>query len=638
METTHVKFNGLTAINYECNNSGPGLNCSNFQDSSEELNEIPSKDDLDNLFGPFTTEPTNIKEAMQVERNQFKRLDVWELVERPADRNGYSQQEGIDFEESFTPVARLEAVRMFVAYAAHKNFTIYQMDVKTSFLNGPLKEEKALYGLKQALRAWYDKLSSFLIDHLFTKGSLIPPVELELLKKHGMDRCDSISTQMATARIDANLQGTPTDQTKYLSMIRGLRYLTTSRPDIAFATFVCARYQARPTGKHLKEVKRVFHYLKQTYNMGLWYSKDFGFELITYSDVDLAGCHDDYKSTSRGIQFLGHKLSIGRCNNYAVLPNIPCPKECKIVGQLLVDHALSYALTSQMQKFQHVIFRSIGSPIVSLSGLSGQVSAFYTKNLAQPWQTMFKVFNRCLTLRTSGHDETKINILQIFHVVINRVHVDYRRVLYVFDSIPQRLKKDYHSIKDDVPLVSMYTTRNVTVKGMLIPDNLLTDNIRVEKIVEGEDEESYAREFADSVFLDEEDSGTRLEPGSHKENPKEIDDQVMAAPIIPVSAKENLGDPVDIRMDIIHPEPVAIVAFPAAAIMRKQAQHGEAHLLGVPIQEELTDMGFRVDIAEAENASLRAKIKTTEAIEKITRNRERHAHIKISAISERYTK
>ncbi|GJW87906.1 putative ribonuclease H-like domain-containing protein, partial [Tanacetum coccineum] len=104
---------------------------------------------------------------------------------------GYKQEEGIDFEESFAPVARLEAVRMFIAYAAHKNITIFQMDVKTAFLNGPLKEEvyvsqpegfidpefpdhvyrlkKALYGLKQAPRAWYDKLSSCLIEHGFTK-------------------------------------------------------------------------------------------------------------------------------------------------------------------------------------------------------------------------------------------------------------------------------------------------------------------------------------------------------------------------------------------------------------------------------------------------------------------------------------
>ncbi|GJW33264.1 hypothetical protein Tco_0053296 [Tanacetum coccineum] len=111
-----------------------------------------------------------------------------------------------------------------------------------------------------------------------------------------------------------------------------------------------------------------------------------------------------------------------------------------------------------------------------------------------------------------------------------------------------------------------------------------------------------------------------------------IENQVMAAPTIPVSAEENLGDPIDIRMDIIHPEPVAVVAFPAAAVVRTQAQHGEAirgiheHLLGVPIQEELTAL---VDIAEAKNASLRARIKTMEAIGKITRNRERQARIKI---------
>ncbi|GJT51970.1 ribonuclease H-like domain-containing protein [Tanacetum coccineum] len=271
----------------------------------------------------------------------FRRMQflVWELVPRPEGKNvialkwhwknkcdaenivvrnktrlvakGYKQEEGIDFEESFAPVARLEAIRMFIAYAAHKNITIFQMDVKTDFLNGPLKEEvyvsqpngfidpefpnhvyrlkKALHGLKQAPRAWYDKLSSFLIEHGFTK-----------------DECVSMS--MAAERLDANLQGTPTDQTTYRRMIGGLMYLTASRPDIAIATFVCARYQARPTIKHLKEVKRIFRYLRQSYNMGLWYSKDFRFKLIAYSDADHARCKDDCKSTSGGLQFLGGKL------------------------------------------------------------------------------------------------------------------------------------------------------------------------------------------------------------------------------------------------------------------------------------------------------------------------------------------
>nr|GFC37052.1 retrovirus-related Pol polyprotein from transposon TNT 1-94 [Tanacetum cinerariifolium] len=133
---------------------------------------------------------------------------------------GYAQKEGVDFEESFAPVARLEAVRLFIAYAAHKSFTVYQMDVKTTFLYGPLKEEvyvnqpdgfvnpyhpdnvyrlkKALYGLKQAPRAWYDELSNFL---------------------PGMTSCDSIGTPMATKHLDADLSETPIDQTKYRSMV-----------------------------------------------------------------------------------------------------------------------------------------------------------------------------------------------------------------------------------------------------------------------------------------------------------------------------------------------------------------------------------------------------------------------------------
>ncbi|GJU78474.1 hypothetical protein Tco_1275544 [Tanacetum coccineum] len=131
---------------------------------------------------------------------------------------------------------------------------------------------------------------------------------IELLKKHGMDECVSMSTPIATERLDADLQGTPTDQMNYRQMIGGLMYLTASRPDFEFATFVCARYQARPMVNHLKEVKRIFRYLRQSYNMGLWYSTDSGFKLIAYSDADHARCKDDCKSISGGLQFLGEKL------------------------------------------------------------------------------------------------------------------------------------------------------------------------------------------------------------------------------------------------------------------------------------------------------------------------------------------
>ncbi|GJV58414.1 uncharacterized mitochondrial protein-like protein [Tanacetum coccineum] len=123
----------------------------------------------------------------------------------------------------------------------------------------------------------------------------------EILKKHGVTSCDSIDTPMATKPLDADLSGNPIDQMKYRSMVGALMYLTASRPDIVHATCYCARYQARPAEKHLKEVKRIFRYLKNTINMGCWYPKDTGFELTAFLDSDHAGCLDSRKSTSGGI-------------------------------------------------------------------------------------------------------------------------------------------------------------------------------------------------------------------------------------------------------------------------------------------------------------------------------------------------
>ncbi|GKC77580.1 hypothetical protein Tco_1128354 [Tanacetum coccineum] len=122
---------------------------------------------------------------------------------------------------------------------------------------------------------------------------------------HGMTSCDSIGTPMATKPLDADLSGTPVDQTKYRSMVGALMYLTASRPDIVHAICYCARYQARPTEKHLKEVKRIFQYLKNTINMGIWYPKYTGFELTAFSDSDHASSLNSRKSTSGGIKFLG---------------------------------------------------------------------------------------------------------------------------------------------------------------------------------------------------------------------------------------------------------------------------------------------------------------------------------------------
>ncbi|GKC76855.1 retrovirus-related pol polyprotein from transposon TNT 1-94 [Tanacetum coccineum] len=213
METIHIKFKELTTMASEHNCLEPVTKCFNDADSSAKFTSTPSKEDLDNLFGPMyeeyfekrspdvsinsdaqtilNNENTHSSLSIILEDNEAPLLNKTD-AENTVIRNksclvakGYRQEECINFEESFAPMARLEAVRMFVAYATHKNFTIFQMDVKTTFLNGPLKEvyisqldgfvdpdfldhvhnlKKALYGLKQAPRAWYDKLSSFLIE------------------------------------------------------------------------------------------------------------------------------------------------------------------------------------------------------------------------------------------------------------------------------------------------------------------------------------------------------------------------------------------------------------------------------------------------------------------------------------------
>nr|GFB08380.1 uncharacterized mitochondrial protein AtMg00810-like [Tanacetum cinerariifolium] len=153
--------------------------------------------------------------------------------------------------------------------------------------------------------AWIDSMQEELLQFKRLDSKYV----LEILNKYGMESCDPVGTLMEIKdKLDLDQNGTPVDAMKYRSMIGALMYFTSSRSDIVHATCVCARYQAKPTEKHLKEVKRIFRYLQGTVNTGLWYTKDFGFELTGFSDADYAGCKDTFKSTSGGAQFLGEKL------------------------------------------------------------------------------------------------------------------------------------------------------------------------------------------------------------------------------------------------------------------------------------------------------------------------------------------
>ncbi|GJY97164.1 retrovirus-related pol polyprotein from transposon TNT 1-94, partial [Tanacetum coccineum] len=197
-------------------------------------------------------------EAMQEELNEFERLEVkldelGSVLKNKARlvARGYHQEEDIDFEESFAPFAQLEAIHIFIAFAAHMNMVVYQMDVKTAFLNGILREE-----VYQAPRTWYDMLSSFLLSQKFTKGTVDPTLFVRRegtdILLYGMETNKLADTLMVKkSYLDEDPQGKVVDPTRYHGMIGTLMYLIASRPDLIFVMCMCAQYQAKPTKKRL---------------------------------------------------------------------------------------------------------------------------------------------------------------------------------------------------------------------------------------------------------------------------------------------------------------------------------------------------------------------------------------------------
>ncbi|GJU33772.1 retrovirus-related pol polyprotein from transposon TNT 1-94 [Tanacetum coccineum] len=289
---------------------------------------------FDELFSPpaSVASPVPVEEALAPVESTGSPSSTTVDQDEPSPKNkarlvahGYRQEEVIDFEESFAPVARLEAVKIFLTFAAHMNMIVYKMDVRTEFLNGFLHEEvyvsqldgfmdpdnpyhvyrlkKALYRLKQALRTWYDLLSPFLLSLGFSKGTVGPTLfisrkgkdilldyrfqsprgiflypskyALESLKKYGMESCDPMDTLMVEkSKLDEDPQGKAVDPTHYRGMV---------------GTLI------------------IFRYLRGTANRGLWYSKDFTIALTAFADADYTGCQYTRRGTS-GILWMSSQL------------------------------------------------------------------------------------------------------------------------------------------------------------------------------------------------------------------------------------------------------------------------------------------------------------------------------------------
>nr|GEU76381.1 copia protein [Tanacetum cinerariifolium] len=210
------------------------------------------------------TDPAWI-DSMQEELLQFKRLDVWVLVPSP---------------DNISPLT-----------------------LKWLFQNKHDEEQTVIRNNSRLVVRGYRQEEGIDFEESFSK------YVLEILKKYGIESCDPVGTPMDIKdKLNLDQNGTPVDATKYCSMIGALMYLTSSRPQIVHATCLCARYQAKPTEKHLREVKRIFRYLQRIINTGLWYTNDSSFALTVFLDADYAGCKDTFKSTSGGAQFLGEKL------------------------------------------------------------------------------------------------------------------------------------------------------------------------------------------------------------------------------------------------------------------------------------------------------------------------------------------
>ncbi|GJY64463.1 putative ribonuclease H-like domain-containing protein [Tanacetum coccineum] len=266
--------------------------------------------------------------------------------------HGHTQEEGIDYDEVFAPVARIEAIRLFLAYASFKVFVVDQMDVKNAFLYGKIEEkvEKALYGLHQAPRAWYETLSTYLLDNGFHRGQIDKTLFIkrhkddillvqvkqksdrifisqdkyvaEILKKFDFASVKTASTPIETNKaLIKDEEVEDVDVHLYRSMIGSLMYLTASRPDIMFVVCACARFQVTPKTSHFNAMKRIFRYLKGQPKLGLWYPRDSPFDLEAFFDSDYAGASLDRKSTIGGCQFLGKRLISWQCKKQTIVAN-----------------------------------------------------------------------------------------------------------------------------------------------------------------------------------------------------------------------------------------------------------------------------------------------------------------------------
>ncbi|CAL8993675.1 unnamed protein product [Prunus brigantina] len=386
---------------------------------------------LDSLSTPSSVEEAlmdpNWKQAMNDEMQALQKNSTWELVPLPSGKRtvgcrwiytiklkadgsierykarlvakGYTQRYGVDYQETFAPVAKINTVRILISLAANLDWPLHQFDVKNAFLHGDLEEEvymdpppgcnlsskskhyvcklkKSLYGLKQSPRAWFGRLTKSMRAFGYKQSD--DPDERKALQEYlskefemkdlGMLGCKPVNTPMEeNHKLGECTDHKPTNKEQYQCLVGRLIYLSHTRPDIAYAVSVVSQFMHSPSEVHRDAVNRILRYLKSTPGKGLMYSKQGHLDVIGYTDADWAGSQTDRRSTSGYFTFVGGNLVTWRSKKQNVVARSSAEAEYRVdrhfIKERLEDKTLQFPFVKSEDQLADILTKAVSSRV-----------------------------------------------------------------------------------------------------------------------------------------------------------------------------------------------------------------------------------------------------------------------------------
>nr|GEV15496.1 hypothetical protein [Tanacetum cinerariifolium] len=481
METIHVDFDELTLMASEQSSSGPTLHEMTLATLILEVISPAILADTSSLILVHQDAPSPNHDIEVVHMDNNPQLEVvprsdrvmiitlkWiykvkldelggvlknkaRLVAR-----GYRQEKGINFEESFALVVRLEAIRIFLAFAAHMNMVVYQIDVKTAFLNGLLCEDvyagqsdgfvdpnnpnhvyklnKALYGLKHAPRAWREgkdillmsmigKMSFFLGFQISQspRGIFLNQSKyaLEIIIKYGMETSDLVDTPMVEKfKLDADPEGKEIDPTRYHVMIGSIMYLTVIQPDLQFTVCMCARVNISTTNVRLETT---VHQKEETFQ-------------VIIDVIKNSTCFKAFTITIEVFEIFMHQFwytvkKVKDIESYEfLLANKRCVVDAEVFRMILdICPRVKGEEFTKVQDDDATLTFLIN---LGYKDLLHKHPSVYVDHMHQPWRTLTSLINKCLYAKTASNDELRKSRIDILWGMFYKENVDYPELIW----------------------------------------------------------------------------------------------------------------------------------------------------------------------------------------------------------------